>query len=239
METYRCPTCLCVLADAGARRCPGCHQRLHKRRRSPVVLRADARLQPLPIDRLHARRLETPRPVMPWEIEDANARALAPPPEPVIEAVLVVEPEPRAEPVVVRTPEPVVAPEPQLAVAPEPEPVVARDPEPEPEPALLASTEPEPEPVRDPDSRPARAVSARAVAAAALSRVRAAGTTADTDLDSWLGGIARDARPERMTAAEHEAWVREMWQRRASVATSSSGRKGWFPAFVARRHDPE
>jgi hypothetical protein len=37
LETFRCPTCLFVLADPGQKRCPSCHKRL-RRRGQPIVL---------------------------------------------------------------------------------------------------------------------------------------------------------------------------------------------------------
>jgi hypothetical protein len=37
LETFRCPTCLFVLADPGLKRCPSCHKRL-RRRGQPIVL---------------------------------------------------------------------------------------------------------------------------------------------------------------------------------------------------------
>jgi hypothetical protein len=37
LETFRCPTCLFVLADPGRKRCPSCHKRL-RRRGKPIVL---------------------------------------------------------------------------------------------------------------------------------------------------------------------------------------------------------
>jgi hypothetical protein len=36
MDMFRCPTCLSILAESGAERCPVCRQKLQKR--DPIVL---------------------------------------------------------------------------------------------------------------------------------------------------------------------------------------------------------
>jgi len=41
VELFRCPTCLGLLADPEAERCPTCHTRLS--RRAPIVLAGDRR----------------------------------------------------------------------------------------------------------------------------------------------------------------------------------------------------
>lgn len=38
MDTLRCPTCLTVLLESTAKRCPSCHSRLRNRRGQPIVL---------------------------------------------------------------------------------------------------------------------------------------------------------------------------------------------------------
>ena len=43
METWRCPTCLAVLLEHSASRCPTCHSRLRRRGR-PIVLGETSRL---------------------------------------------------------------------------------------------------------------------------------------------------------------------------------------------------
>ena len=57
METFRCPTCIGVLPDARANRCPNCGQNI--RRRPPKVLGEDTRIGAtnLPIDRWMLDRL--------------------------------------------------------------------------------------------------------------------------------------------------------------------------------------
>ena len=44
METWRCPTCLTVLVETGAKRCPYCHSKLRRRRSQPIVLGESSRL---------------------------------------------------------------------------------------------------------------------------------------------------------------------------------------------------
>ena len=72
METFRCPTCIVILTDAGVARCPACGQRL--RRRQPRVLGEERRLEAkqLPVDRWMLERLHggqprtgRPRPIAP------------------------------------------------------------------------------------------------------------------------------------------------------------------------------
>ena len=41
MDLFRCPTCLSVLADPEAERCPMCQERLH--RKHPIVLNGGGR----------------------------------------------------------------------------------------------------------------------------------------------------------------------------------------------------
>ena len=60
METWRCPTCLAVLLEHSARRCPTCRTRLRRRGR-PIVLGETSRLDvqaTLPIDQLGRRPRE-------------------------------------------------------------------------------------------------------------------------------------------------------------------------------------
>jgi hypothetical protein len=60
LETFRCPTCLFVLADSGQRRCPACNKRL-KRRGRPIVLGDQTGFgnhEPIHIDLTLAERME-------------------------------------------------------------------------------------------------------------------------------------------------------------------------------------
>jgi hypothetical protein len=43
LETFRCPACLFVLADAGQKRCPSCHERL-RQRGGPIVIGGRSKL---------------------------------------------------------------------------------------------------------------------------------------------------------------------------------------------------
>ena len=76
-ETWRCPTCLGVLVDHDARRCPTCRTRLRRRGSGPVVLGETSRLdqqatQPAGPSRTRLDRgywtTEAPAPVVevPW-----------------------------------------------------------------------------------------------------------------------------------------------------------------------------
>src|SRR5271154_1442150 len=62
METMRCPTCVALLPDPEARRCPLCHTKLRKKRRGrAIVLGESNRLsgRSLPVDvELHVRAEE-------------------------------------------------------------------------------------------------------------------------------------------------------------------------------------
>jgi hypothetical protein len=61
MDTWRCPTCLCVLHESTAKRCPTCQTKLRKRRGQPIVLGETSRLDlqaTLPPDRRNRMRLE-------------------------------------------------------------------------------------------------------------------------------------------------------------------------------------
>ncbi len=62
METFRCPTCVGVLADARAPRCPHCRQRL--RRKRPRILGENTRIGAanLPVDRWMLERLHRDEP---------------------------------------------------------------------------------------------------------------------------------------------------------------------------------
>ena len=60
VETLRCPTCLGVLLEHSATRCPTCHSRLRRRGGRPIVLGETSRLDlqaTLPIERQSRRRL--------------------------------------------------------------------------------------------------------------------------------------------------------------------------------------
>lgn len=62
METFRCPTCIGVLPDARAKRCPHCGQNI--RRRAPKVLGEETRIgaNHLPVDRWMLDRLHNDGP---------------------------------------------------------------------------------------------------------------------------------------------------------------------------------
>src|SRR5439155_11483355 len=135
-ETWRCPTCLTVLPESTAKRCPGCHSKLRKSRAQPIVLGNTSRLDlqaTLPIDRQNRKRLERghwnvehPAP-MPETFRRAEAEPTTPP-LPELEAWLEFEPE-----VVNAAPEPEVASlSREIVLEAEPEPdVVNAAPEPE------------------------------------------------------------------------------------------------------------
>ena len=60
METFRCPACLFVLADAEQSRCPSCHKRFRRRGR-PIVLGDKTKFathEPLHIDLVYAEHAE-------------------------------------------------------------------------------------------------------------------------------------------------------------------------------------
>ena len=96
METLRCPTCVTLLPDPEARRCPACHSKLRKRRRRPIVLGESNRLsgRSLPVDvELRTRaeaRYEAYVPAKAAEPEPIEALLEFTPPEPLAEP----EPEP-------------------------------------------------------------------------------------------------------------------------------------------------
>jgi hypothetical protein len=141
LETFRCPTCLTVLADVSAKRCPACHTKLRKRAR-PIVLgessRTGAKLTPFDLE-MQARLASVTAPAVSPVVAAPPARLFRNAPTPVPagtehelvplrspELVAVFEPEPEPDPVLVTAP----APEPVLAIAPdpEPEPVPATEP---------------------------------------------------------------------------------------------------------------
>ena len=212
METLRCPTCVALLPDPEARRCPLCHTKLRKKRRGrAIVLGESNRLsgRSLPVDvELHVRAEERflpdekqleeivhdpanlPGPIAPLEPKEpvfSFAPATEAPPEPV-EALLaytaVSEPEvePEAEPAVAAAPE-----------APVLEPVAAAEPDidltAEPEPALdlTNGTVAPPATEEIPDPRPKSAWQA----------VPARGTSPlDGNVNDIVGELHRKARED-------------------------------------------
>jgi hypothetical protein len=138
METLRCPTCVALLPDPDARRCPLCHTKLRKKRRGrAVVLGESNRLsgRSLPVDvELHVRAEERFLPDekqieeiahdpanLPGPIAPVEPFAPVAPPQPeTVEAVLAFA---AAEPVA----EPVAGPEPDIDLTAEAEPEPAVD----------------------------------------------------------------------------------------------------------------
>ena len=127
MDTWRCPTCLAVLVESNAKRCPSCHSRLRKRRSQPIVLGESSRLDmqaALAVDKRNKKRGE--------RTFTSNVAPSAPPVPPRID---VPEPEPELVAIVVDSHEPEVVVEETFAAAPlvaapientfEPEPVEA------------------------------------------------------------------------------------------------------------------
>ena len=108
VETWRCPTCLTVLAHTDAKRCPSCHSKLRRRRGQPIVLGETSRLDQ------QAARLVEKRNQQRGERPYEYSPPAAPPP---------VEPEPEVVAIVVETP----APERAESIVFEPAPV---EPEP-------------------------------------------------------------------------------------------------------------
>ena len=169
MDTWRCPTCLTVLADLDAKRCPSCHSRLRRRRSKPIVLGEASRLDAqaaLLVDKRNRQQAE--RAFAQAPPLEPRAEVREPEPEPELVAIAVetpepevfefepfefepfeLEPEPVAEPVAVADaiaaftlPEraPVVAvPEPRPEAEPEPAPVIALETE------TVLDAEPEPQ----------------------------------------------------------------------------------------------
>ena len=101
METFRCPTCLFVLTDPDARRCPSCHKRLRRGSR-PIVLGDRTKFgarEPLHIDLVYTEHAEREKRNQAAEYLAASVAApvVAPPTAeavPVVGALHVVEPEP-------------------------------------------------------------------------------------------------------------------------------------------------
>jgi hypothetical protein len=159
MESLRCPTCVALLPDPTARRCPLCHTKLRKKRRGgPVVLGESNRLsgRSLPVEvELHVRAEERflPDEKRLEEIvhDPANLPAPVPPRDPT-------QPVFSFAPVVESPPQPVEAvlafAVPTPAVEPTPEPVATAEPVAEPE--LVA--EPEPDIDLTTDDKPAPAL---------------------------------------------------------------------------------
>jgi hypothetical protein len=158
METLRCPTCVALLPDPDARRCPLCHSKLRKKRRgsAAVVLGESGRLSrhSLPSDvEFHVRAEERFLPDekrldeivhdpanLPHAAPVASAEHAVPPWAPVaakksetVDAVLTFAPTAPA----VQTPEPDI----DLTAEAEPEPIVDLTTEPLAEPAVASINE--------------------------------------------------------------------------------------------------
>ncbi|MEG3438218.1 hypothetical protein V0288_13900 [Pannus brasiliensis CCIBt3594] len=98
------------------------------------------------------------------ELEQLDARAIAPSPTPTSEIqsqpqpspVATREPEPKPSPVAVREPEPKPSPVAVREPEPKPSPVATREPEPKPSPVATREPEPKPSPVttREPEPKP-------------------------------------------------------------------------------------
>jgi hypothetical protein len=151
METLRCPTCVALLPDPDARRCPLCHTKLRKKRRGrAVVLGESNRLsgRSLPVDvELHVRAEERylPDEKKLDEIVHDPANLPAPsaprdPSEPVFSFAPVAEAQPQPVEAVLAYAPP---------AAPEPETVAEPEPVAEAEPDIDLTTEDAPEPVVD------------------------------------------------------------------------------------------
>jgi len=142
VETWRCPTCLAVLTEHEAKRCPLCHTKLRKRRSAPIVLGETSRLDmqsTTSTERPGRQRAEggywNPERPAPVVEKRARRRDIDLNPEPVA----------TFEPAPVVRPEPAPAAAPAPAPAPEPEAIMVIEPEPQPEPVVVV--EPAPEPV--------------------------------------------------------------------------------------------
>jgi|1186.fasta_scaffold27775_2 hypothetical protein len=144
METLRCPTCVTLLLDPDARRCPACHAKLRKRRSRPIVLGESNRLsgRSLPVDtELRTRSEERFEPFEPFV---SKSKRKAGPVEAVI-AFAPSEPVPGApEPVMFAAPEPEAEPDIVLADLDESEIILDETAE-EPEATPRPESEPEPE----------------------------------------------------------------------------------------------
>jgi hypothetical protein len=148
METLRCPTCVTLLPDPEAHRCPACHTKLRKRRRGPIVLGESNRLsgRSLPVDlELHVRAEARYESFQSFHAKASKSKANGEP----LEAVLAFAPsEPIAE---------APAPMPELVVEPEvlePEVLEPEVLEPEVLEPQMSEPEPEPEPVPEPVAEP-------------------------------------------------------------------------------------
>jgi hypothetical protein len=158
MESLRCPTCVALLPDPTARRCPLCHTKLRKKRRGgPVVLGESNRLsgRSLPVEvELHVRAEERflPDEKHLEEIVHDPANLPAPsaprdPAEPVFSFAPVAEAPPQPVEAVLAFAVP--APAPAVEPTPEPEPVAKAEPVAEPEPEIDLTTDDTPEPALD------------------------------------------------------------------------------------------
>jgi hypothetical protein len=183
METLRCPTCVTLLPDPDARRCPACHTKLRKRRRRPIVLGESNRLsgRSLPVDVELRVRAETR-----YESFESFATKQKKGKEEPVEAVLafapsqpaIAEPEPEHAPVTAAS----AAPDLDLVAAesepePAPEAIVDLEPEIEPEPVVLEEIDPEPEPVEVPEPAPPILTMAPPLAAAPIGAIAFAAET--------------------------------------------------------------
>lgn len=162
VEMFRCPTCLGLIFDADAKRCPSCRSKLRKRAR-PTVSVQDTQIadRPLPLveRELQARiEAETASRFRQRRRAAKVARRIASLPPTVFdgdavimqaEAEASVPHAPAGSPTVIDLPAEAVHDVSSKASVAEPaEPIV--EPVPEPEPVIEANVEPEPEPIPEP-----------------------------------------------------------------------------------------
>jgi hypothetical protein len=198
METLRCPTCVALLPDPEARRCPLCHTKLRKKRRGrAVVLGESNRLsgRSLPVDvELHVRAEER---ILPDEdqlekIVHDPANLPAPsaprdPNEPVFSFAPVTEGPPQSVEAVLAFAAPTVAAEPETVADAEPDIDLTTDDTPE--PALDLTTDVVTAPVEGEMSDPRRKSTWQAVPARGASPL-------DGNLDDIVGELHRKARED-------------------------------------------
>jgi hypothetical protein len=150
METLRCPTCVALLPDPEARRCPLCHTKLRKKRRGrAIVLGESNRLsgRSLPVDvELHVRAEERFLPDEKQLEEIVHDPANLPPPSAPRDPA---EPVFSFAPLAEAPPQPVEAVLAFAAAAPAMEPVVESAVEPE----TLVETETAAEPAVEPETK--------------------------------------------------------------------------------------
>ena len=167
METLRCPTCVTLLPDPEARRCPACHTKLRKRRRRPIVLGESNRLsgRSLPVDvELRVRAENALRVVRVVRVEAKGPGAgRTGGGRPGLRPLRTGSPSPRRSP----HPSPPL-PRRRCSTSSRPRRPRPRRNRRRPEPVVLAAVESEPEP--EPAPEPPAAAPVAAVALAAVAR---------------------------------------------------------------------